>query len=181
MELETRHLHMRPWRPSDAHALYLHAKNPDVGHLGGWAPHLSQEQSAQLIEDVLMVDNNLAITYKPGSHPDDPVGSIGITDSAHSALADEGEGELGFWIASKLWGHGLASEAASEVMRWGYEDLGLKRIWAKTLLTNERAKRVLQKLGMFYRKSEERETPWGMEPVDVFSLTKEEWLRQLYR
>src|SRR5215210_6926705 len=56
--------------------------------------------------------------------------------------------ELGYWIGKPYWGRGYATEAAEEVVRYGFEDLGLHRIHAKHLGSNPASGRVMRKVGM---------------------------------
>ena len=58
--------------------------------------------------------------------------------------------ELGFWIGAPYWGRGYATEAAKEVLRYGFEDLGLHRVHASHLGNNPASGKVLQKAGMSY-------------------------------
>jgi RimJ/RimL family protein N-acetyltransferase len=56
--------------------------------------------------------------------------------------------ELAFWVAPAEWGQGYASETASEVLRYGFADLGLNRIQAHHLIRNPSAGAVLSRIGM---------------------------------
>ena len=53
MELNTKRLTLRPWKESDAEALYMYAKDPRVGPKAGWAPHKSVEESLSIIKHLL--------------------------------------------------------------------------------------------------------------------------------
>ena len=55
---------------------------------------------------------------------------------------------IGYALGRQWWGHGFASEAALAVISWGFEVLGLVRIWASTDARHVRSQRVLEKLGM---------------------------------
>ncbi len=55
---------------------------------------------------------------------------------------------LGYWIGVPYWGRGYMSEAATEVMRYGFEELGLRRIAAHHFQTNPASGRVMEKVGM---------------------------------
>lgn len=57
-------------------------------------------------------------------------------------------GELGYWIAPEHWGKGIATEAVVEVIRFGFEDLGLHRIHAAHFTRNPASGRVMAKAGM---------------------------------
>jgi [ribosomal protein S5]-alanine N-acetyltransferase len=56
--------------------------------------------------------------------------------------------ELGYWIGKPYWGCGYATEAVEEVVRYGFEDLGLHRIHANHLGSNPASGKVMRKVGM---------------------------------
>ena len=58
------------------------------------------------------------------------------------------QAELGYWIGKPYWGCGYATEAAEEVVRYGFEDLALNRIHAKHFGSNPASGRVMRKVGM---------------------------------
>jgi ribosomal-protein-alanine N-acetyltransferase len=55
--------------------------------------------------------------------------------------------ELGYDLARDLWGQGLASEALTAVIRFGFSDMQLNRIEAQTIADNESSTRLLRRLG----------------------------------
>lgn len=55
--------------------------------------------------------------------------------------------ELGYWIGEKYWGMGLASEAVKGIVKYGFKDLELERIFAKPFEQNTASRRVLEKNG----------------------------------
>ena len=63
---------------------------------------------------------------------------------------DEGVAEIGYWIGMPFWGRGYATEAAAEVLRYGFEERGLHKIFAWHFGGNLASGRVLQKIGMQY-------------------------------
>jgi len=56
--------------------------------------------------------------------------------------------ELGYWLGVPYWGQGYATEAARAMIKYGFETLGLHRIYASYVPTNVASGRVLQKIGM---------------------------------
>lgn len=58
--------------------------------------------------------------------------------------------KLGSWVASSAGGRGVATAALAAIVPVAFEELGLHRIAAATLLHNVRAQRVLER-GGFYR------------------------------
>ena len=58
------------------------------------------------------------------------------------------EANIGYELDSRFWGNGYATEAARAILRFGFEELGLHRVYATTLAVNKGSARVLEKLGM---------------------------------
>jgi RimJ/RimL family protein N-acetyltransferase len=56
--------------------------------------------------------------------------------------------EVGFELAREFWGQGLATEAALEAIRFGFEDVGLERIISVTEASHRASQRVLEKSGL---------------------------------
>ena len=72
--METKRLILRPWRESDAEALFKYASDPDVGPRAGWPPHKSVEESLEIIRNVFSVEGMWAVELKGTS---EVIGSIG--------------------------------------------------------------------------------------------------------
>ena len=146
--LETGRLIMRPWREDDASELFRYARDPRVGPIAGWPPHTSEEDSRNVIRNVLSVPETYAIVLKETGLP---VGSIGLKSGDGTDLTEEpDECELGYWIGVPYWGRGLVTEAGNEMLRHAFEDLGMKAVWCGYYDGNERSKRVQEKLGFSY-------------------------------
>lgn len=58
--------------------------------------------------------------------------------------------ELGYWLGETYWGRGYVTEAARELMRYGFEELGLHRVGCHHMVRNPASGRVMQKLGMTF-------------------------------
>ena len=70
-------------------------------------------------------------------------GGVGLQVDANHRHA-----ELGYWIGVPYWGNGYATEAAREVVKYGFGMLGLHRIYATYFAGNTASGRILQKIGM---------------------------------
>lgn len=174
--LETRRLILRPWEESDAENLYQYAKSPEVGPAAGWPPHTSVENSREIIRDVLSEPETYAVILKETGKP---VGSVGIMPGMRSHFQlNEDEGEIGYWIAVPFWGQGLIPEAVCEVMRYGFEELGMKKMWCGYYDGNVKSRRVQEKCGFKYHHTAE-DVPCSMldevRTEHVSCITKEEW------
>ncbi len=168
---------MRPWREADAESLYKYARDPSVGPIAGWPVHTSVENSREIIRDILSAEGSYAVTIKPD---DKAVGSIGLMVGGASNLdLPDNEAEIGYWIGVPLWGHGYITEAAREVVRYAFEELGMTTLWCGYFDGNDRSRRVGEKCGFRHHRSEEREWPLIGKTVlqHITRLTKEEWER----
>lgn len=80
-----------------------------------------------------------------------PVGCAGLfRDEEGNIPLAEDEAELGYWIGKPYWGMGLIPEASRELIRHGFDDLGLSGIWCGNFEGNARSERVQEKLGFSY-------------------------------
>jgi len=159
MQLGTERLILRPWCSSDAENLYEYAKDPEVGPIAGWPPHTSVENSREIIKDVLSVDETYAVCLKADNKA---IGSIGlmIGNASNLDLTDM-EGEIGYWIGKPFWGNGYIPEAAKELIRHGFEDLKLEKIWCGYFEGNIKSKRAQEKCGFIYHHTN-RDIHWEM-------------------
>jgi len=56
--------------------------------------------------------------------------------------------EIGWRLARRFWGRGLASEAAAAALRVGFERLALAEIVSFTTLANLRSRAVMERIGL---------------------------------
>jgi RimJ/RimL family protein N-acetyltransferase len=56
--------------------------------------------------------------------------------------------EVGWRLVRSAWGKGLASEAAREACRFGFEEVGRREITSFTVVGNLRSQAVMRRLGM---------------------------------
>lgn len=180
MILTTKRLILRPWNETDAESLYTYAKDPSVGPIAGWPVHTSVENSLEIIRNVLAVPETYAICLKEDNKS---IGSIGLILNGSTDMTDkDDECELGYWIGKPFWGNGYVPEAAIELIRHGFEDLGMTTIWCGYYDGNEKSKRVQEKCGFIYQyTTKELEVPLMNEvrTGHVSSLTKKQWLSML--
>lgn len=176
MILETTRLILRPWEAGDAEELFRYASSPDVGPIAGWPPHTSVENSREIIRGVLSVPETYSIIWKESGTP---IGSIGLkTGAATDLTEEEDECELGYWLGVPYWGRGIMPEAAQEILRHAFEDIGMKKVWCGYYDGNEKSRRVQEKCGFQY----EWTTPDVEVPLlgevrigHVNSMTREAW------
>lgn len=175
-QLETERLYFRPWQESDTPDLYAWACDPAVGPIAGWPPHKSPEESLEVIRHVFNGPECYAVCLKGKAGP---IGCIELKLKGHTDMTDrEDECELGYWLGKPFWGKGLMTEAAAEMIRHGFRDLGMTRIWCGYYEGNGRSKRVQEKAGFRYQwTSPDLDVPLMHEKRTGFvsALTRDQW------
>ena len=176
MKLETERLILRRFEESDAEDVFAYAKDPDVGPIAGWPPHQSVEESLDVIRNVLNGPEAYAICLKSDERA---IGAIELKLKGHTDFTErEDECELGYWLGKPFWGHGIMPEAAREMLRHAFEELGMRKVWCGYYDGNTKSRRVQEKVGFVYQ--------WTTPDVDVplmkekrighvNALTREEW------
>ena len=146
MILETDRLILRKWNDQDAASLYFLARNPEIGRKAGWLPHENVAYSRAIIRTILNGEEDYAIVEKGGNNK--PVGCISLmTEENPERSRAEGEGEIGYWVGMPYWNRGYATEAVKEILRHGFDDLGLNKIYCAYFDGNNRSKKVQEKCG----------------------------------
>lgn len=172
-QLETERLRLRPYLASDAEALHRLAGARAIADTMISIPHpfsldaatssiASQGRAFELQRSV-----DFAVELRQS---EDFIGSCGVrdVDQEHS------QAEIWFWIGHAWWGQGYASEAAGALLRYGFRELRLNRMYAYHMVRNPASGAVLRKLGM---KQEgilrQRVRKWGVfEDVALYAVLR---------
>ena len=137
--MKTKRLVLRKWTEADAESLYEYAKDSEVGPIAGWPPHKSVEESLDVIRNVFNGPECYAICEKENGKA---IGAIELKLKGHTDMTDrEDECELGYWLGQPFWGKGYMPEAAKEILRHGFEELGMNTIWCGYYEGNQKSKR----------------------------------------
>lgn len=85
--------------------------------------------------------------------------------------------ELSFWLASGVWGHGYMQEALKSVVEYGFEGLGLNRLYAYHMLRNPATARILEKMGFSQEGLlRQRVRKWDeFEDVALWAMLQQDW------
>ena len=143
--METERLILRPWRESDAEALFKYASDPDVGPRAGWPPHKSVGESLEVIRTFFNNDHTWALELKETG---EPIGCIGYYTYGESNIKiGENDAELGYWIAKPYWNKGLCTEALRVMIDYCLNVKGFKVLWSDFFVDNPASGRVMEKCG----------------------------------
>jgi RimJ/RimL family protein N-acetyltransferase len=83
--------------------------------------------------------------------PDD---DVALASVAFFDYVPDVELEIGYWTHPDARGRGVMTRAMAEVVRYGFEDLGVRRMTAGAAVGNDASQHVIEANGF---------TPWGTE------------------
>jgi FMN phosphatase YigB (HAD superfamily)/RimJ/RimL family protein N-acetyltransferase len=92
----------------------------------------------------------------------------------------EGEAELGYRLLRDRWGRGYASEGSRELLRYGFDEVGLKRIFAQTLTVNVGSRATMVSLGMSFARAfaSSHDEPGGEYGEVEYEMSRAMWAEQ---
>jgi RimJ/RimL family protein N-acetyltransferase len=92
-----------------------------------------------------------------------------------------GEADLGYRVLRRHWRRGYASEGAKELVRYGFEDVRLDRIFAQTMAVNAASRATLAAFGLTFTRAFVSGEPYddlvpGAEQGEVeYGITQTTW------
>jgi RimJ/RimL family protein N-acetyltransferase len=92
---------------------------------------------------------------------------IGYCGIAIEQIDKAKEREIGYRLDPAFWGRGIATEAASTALQYGFEQLNFPYILGIVERENAASVRVIEKLGMKYKK----ETVFHGVKVDIYQVS----------
>jgi len=146
--LETDRLQLREFVEEDAEWFFRLNSDPAVLRFVPDKQLSSVEQARQILIDHPIADYRKygfgrgACILKSTGEP------IGFAGSKY--LEELGEVDVAYRLLPAHWSKGLATEAARASVRFGFTELGLKRIIALVMPENIASVRVLEKTGLRY-------------------------------
>lgn len=149
MIIRTQRLILRELGPADLDAVWVLFSHPEI--VKTTLHSFTRERCSQWIEK--LQKDYAARGFSPwGAELQPDRRLIGYCGLDVEYIEGVREVEIGFRFHPSLWGRGLATEAATAVLRCGFTDLGLQRIVATVLERNGASLRVVEKSGMRYEK-----------------------------
>src|SRR2546426_7363432 len=146
--LETDRLLLQEYLEKDAEAFFKLNSDPEVLRFVPDKALLNVDQARQILIDHPIADyrkygfgRGACILKSTGEQ----IGFAGL-----KYLGEFGEVDVAFRLMRSHWGLGLATEAALASVRFGFADLGLKRIIGLVMPENIGSVRVLEKTGLRY-------------------------------
>lgn len=136
--LETERLRLRPLVPDDFEAVHSWGCNPENTRYMSWGPN-SEDETRVFLSNT-KPGRDFAVVLK-GTN--EVIGSCGIYPNASND-----SGELGWILHKNHWKHGYGTELGAELIRYGFEEMKLRRIFAPCAAVNYGSYRVMERNGM---------------------------------
>lgn len=132
---------LRKLEPSDIDAVHALISRMEVVRYM-LLPLCSREESEKFLHDSIAEsqDDPWRSVVRAIVEQGAVVGLCGI-----AILRGAEEGEIWYLVDPACWGRGIATEATRQLLRLGFADLGLHRLWATCLPENPASARVLER------------------------------------
>jgi RimJ/RimL family protein N-acetyltransferase len=146
--VKTARLILRPFTKDDLSALHAFQSRPEVTRYLPWEPRSRVDTGKLLTEKI----EHSTLT-KPGESMSVAVELVETGEligdlNLHWVSAEHSSGEISFVFHPKHYGKGYAAEATSELLRMGFEDLQLHRIYGRCDGRNIASASLMEGLGM---------------------------------
>lgn len=148
LHFETNRLLIRTPEISDANVITKHLSNPNISRTTLTIPFPYHEPDAK--DRIAKAQHELltkaAYTFVIIiKETGELIGAIGL----HMYPLHD-RAEAGYWVAESYWNQGFCTEALTGILVFGFEELGLNKIYATHIDGNDSSGRVMQKTGMTY-------------------------------
>ena len=173
--IKTKRLLLRPPEQSDSSAIHKAASIRDIADTMISIPHPypTGEADRYIVRQTVELEAGHSVTFIIEHKTESFCGLIELREIDHI----HSQGELSFWLKMEAWGQGYMSEAVQTLIRYGFEDIGLNRLYAYHMLRNPATGRVLEKNG--FRQEgllRQRVRKWGkFEDVALWAILRNEW------
>lgn len=174
--IETERLILRRFKEGDAEAMFKNWASDDmVTKFLTWPTHKSIEDTksvlAMWIGEYEKEDKyEWCIELKEIGEAIGSLGGFNLNDKVESV-------EIGYCISRKYWNQGITSEAFSAIIKFFFEEVGMKRIESYHDVNNPNSGKVMQKCGLIYEGTK-RKSDWnntGICDTAYYGILKEDF------
>lgn len=148
MTIRTARLLLRSFTLDDVDDVWGYQREPSVARFLRWEPRDRDEVAVsvqQMTTETVLVAEGDCLTFAAVDPSSERV--IGHVELVWVSEADR-TGEIGFVFDPRFQGRGLASEAAREMLRIGFDEHGFRRIVGRCVAPNTASAALLRRLGM---------------------------------
>ncbi|MFR0769621.1 MAG: GNAT family N-acetyltransferase [Dysosmobacter sp.] len=166
--LKTWRLLLAPGGSEDAEALYALASDPEIGPIVAGNPTEAWRKAGR--SSGMCSARRRSARFSAERRRTAGSGGPSAVIGDFPELSATEQREMGYWLGRPAyWGHGVMTEAATELLRFGFETLGLEAVWCSHYDWNSRSRRVIEKCGFRYQFTKETTNVIGMTNKAVFT------------
>lgn len=149
MHIETARLILRDLLPTDVEGMYRMDADPDVHKYLGNNPVTSKEQIIDIIAFIRQqyIDHGIGRWAIIDKESNDFVGWAGLKYITEETNGHKHYYDLGYRLAKRYWGQGIATEAALATLAYAFDILGLNVVYAMADCENIGSNKILKKIG----------------------------------
>lgn len=173
--LETPRLRLRKLSMRDAGDMFEYASVPEVAEHVLWDYHRNISDSMHYLR--IVTQQYIEGTPSPWGIVHKELGKLIGTIGFHIWSYSNGYAEAGYAISKDFWNMGIVTEAFTEIIRFGFENMNLNRIEATCKLPNLASERVMQKCNMIYEGILRKRlfAKGEFHDLKMYSLLKTDW------
>ncbi|MEU8664165.1 GNAT family N-acetyltransferase [Actinoplanes philippinensis] len=134
-------LTLRPLTLDDVAAVHEWAALPESCRYQAWGPNTYEQTEAYV---------RSAVAAPPGRHVFAVQAGGEVVGTAELRLHGSSTAEIAYAVHPRVWGRGIATAAARELLRRGFGEHGRHRIFGTCDPRNTASAAVLRKIGMRY-------------------------------
>ncbi|MBB4953271.1 RimJ/RimL family protein N-acetyltransferase [Agrobacterium vitis] len=146
--LETERLLLRNWKDSDRDLFREINCDPKVTEFFAIRRTHEEADTIMALINQLIEETGLCFYALELKETGEPIGFCGLSDAMLPEILPEGTIEIGWRLATRFWGHGYVTEAATALIDYGFQIKGLDQIVSFAVETNHRSTAVMKRLGM---------------------------------
>ncbi len=147
--LETPRLRLRSWLEEDRDLFREINADPKVME---FFPFRRTHEEADLLFDrvnAMIREDGFGFYAVEVKADKEAIGFCGLAPANMPDIFPRDTIEIGWRLATRYWGHGYITEAASALLSYGFETLRLPAIISFAVSTNHRSTAVMKRIGMF--------------------------------
>jgi len=152
VEIKTARLLLREFIPDDWEVVFMYRNDPRYRR---FYPGDTESEAEARVFVEWMIDQQKSMPRKTYQLAITLPGSAGIIGNAGIRLRGQGghetgvyQADIGYELDPRYWRQGYATEAARALLDFGFETLGVHRIWSQCISENHASAHVLEKLGL---------------------------------
>jgi RimJ/RimL family protein N-acetyltransferase len=135
---------LRPYQLADKLALVKHANNKNISdNLRDRFPYPYTIEDAEWFINFVLENNNPVTNFVIEIH-NEASGSVSfwLGEDVYRLNA-----EIGYWLGEEHWGKGIMTNVIKTIVKYIFEDFGIKRIYAMPFATSIGSVKTLEKAG----------------------------------